>query len=139
MKMSDGTWLLEEIFIITAIILAGYGFFFTSDYIFKSTTAATPLDEPLSYDQEARIVALLEAAYSPDLELMEIKLQLSNSTFDGIDEYYFDADVLRGSKEKLEIKQVAHTEILIESSGFATFTTKWGQIPLMLFLIYKVN
>lgn len=110
----------ETLIIITVIIvILGYVFFFTSGYLFKDTSVATPLDSPITFSEDTRSVTLLEADYSPSQETMEIKIQLTNKTFDGIDDYYFEADVLRGNKNTLKVKQVVHTEILtvIQISG----------------------
>lgn len=94
------------------VIIIIYLLFFSSGYIIHEPATATPLNEPYSFDEDSRSITLLDAAYSPSQEMMEIKIQLHNSDLDGIEDYYFDVDVLRGNRNKLEIKEVLHTEIL---------------------------
>lgn len=104
----------NSLFIIGTIsfIIIVYMFFFLSSNFVHEPTPATPLNEPLMFDEETRSVTLLEAEYSPEQQIMEVKIQLHNSDFDGIETYAYYVDILRGNNSRLEIEEVAHSDII---------------------------
>ena len=83
------------------MIIVVYAVFFIAAGLMTAPSLATPLNENRSFDEDTRTISLLEATYSPSQELMEIKLQLHNNDFDGIENYVYEAHILRGNMKKL--------------------------------------
>lgn len=94
------------------VIIIIYAAFFLAASIMKPLSPATPLNEAFSFDEDTRTISLLEATYSPSQELMEVKLQLHNNDFDGIEKYVYEAHILRGNMKKLEVKEIVHSDII---------------------------
>ncbi len=71
-------------------VLAVYLFFFISNFLIPHTVSSgyTVLGEKYTYAAD-RSVTVYDAVYDKDEDLFEIILQLSNQTYDNVNDYYF--------------------------------------------------
>ena len=80
----------RNLLLLLAVILAGYLVFLTSSHWMPASSAGsllTPLDEAVTY--EGREMTVRRWDYCEAEQVMEIELDVTNNTFDGLDSYTY--------------------------------------------------
>lgn len=99
----------QKIISFCLIIVAGYAFFFNSKVILPNgeSFTTTPYNAVQAFSDQ-RTVALSRWNYSPDQQLMEVEVEISNSSFDGVDEYDYISLVRTGGGaiKKYPVKKI---------------------------------
>jgi hypothetical protein len=101
--------------IFAAVIIGGYGFFFSSKQILS--TPITKLDDvtqpgrAYAFSSE-RTYTLISASYSARQHKMEVLLDLKNESGDGINSYYYAQDV-EGASEKATVTNEVYASQII--------------------------
>lgn len=101
------------IYIVIGVLII-YAFFFTSKLTIPqpitSAKDVTALGSEEDY-AENRSVTLVSAEYSRDQEIMEIVLNLKNSNYDNIDEYYYALTAVNEKSSKIKIKEIFNEDL----------------------------
>ncbi|MDE6019594.1 MAG: hypothetical protein K2H01_01165, partial [Ruminococcus sp.] len=120
------------------VLLGGYAIFFTSPYYMSDVgnAKATPLNETNKLEN-TRDIQLLSWTYSADQKIMEVELQINNTSFDGRDTYDFAA-LFRPSNKDVEIvKVIEETNYVVVQ--LKNVPKKWKQISLRIFVSDNYN
>lgn len=120
------------------VLLGGYAIFFASPYYMLDVgnAKATPLNE-INKLENTRDIQLLSWTYSADQKIMEVELQINNTSFDGRDTYDFVA-LFRPSNKDVEIvKVIEETNYVVVQ--LKNVPKKWKQISLRIFVSDNYN
>jgi hypothetical protein len=103
------------IILFLLVFIGGYTFFFSSKvFVPPSLTSKENVTIPgqTTEYQEGRTYSLISSEYSEEDRCMELLLEVSNQTSDGVNEYYYSADLIGGKVQGIEIKEIYSTPII---------------------------
>ena len=96
-----------RLLVISLIIVAGYAFFFNSKSIIPNGDGfeATPYNAVQVFSDQ-RTVSMSRWDYSPEQQLMEVEVEITNSSFDGVDTYDYTCMIDTGEVRKYPVKKI---------------------------------
>lgn len=100
---------------ILVVLVLCYTFFFSSKLllppIISPASAVTSIGQVTEYT-DGRSAVLVSAKYAKEQRLMEVTLQLTNDTFDNVNDYYYSFELLGRSPKNVEIKEVMNDQLI---------------------------
>jgi len=116
--------------VVVIVLVCAFGFFFSSKLWMPTSVSITGdvarSGEEMEY-ADGRKATFISATFSPDQKLIEIILQLENTTLDGVDAYYYAAKISGGNEEYPEVKEVFADPLMMV---LRIETTKFDEIEL---------
>lgn len=122
--------------ILLAVIVLGYLVFFFSPLYVKKTVkdediTLSKLGESMNDDTDGRTLTIDTWTYCPEQNAMEMKLVVSNTTFDGKDKYQFNAQT--DGNDKPEVTQlVADRDFIV--LRITNLPEKWNFLCVRMFM-----
>lgn len=99
----------KKLFVFVILV---YVFFFSSNLIFNTPlNKATKLGEKIDY-MDNRSYTLVSAIYDKEKKMMELVLDLENSSLDNVYDYYYTQTIRRGNVKKIKVNEIINTPLL---------------------------